>query len=307
MICIYLTEMCIFVKKAAMKHLQREITPIGDEDLFIVMNHPHAKFDYAGHFHSEYEINLVINGRGERIVGDCIEEFEGTDLVMIGPNVPHRWTTGDGSAVMHVVTIQFPKETLDYRILCKKIFHPIRQLCNDAFRGIVFSEPARRQLQAKILDLTGKQGFDSAMAFFGILHTMAQAEGRRFLLDDNFEANTAIRESKSRRINQVISYIQEHFAEEITLAAMADTVGMSESAFSHFFKRKTNRSFIDYLNDIRIGHASKLLYETTHTVSEVCYASGFNNISNFNRIFKRKKGSTPSEYRNSIQSIMTRY
>lgn len=296
-----------FCKKTAMKYLQREITPIGDEDLFIVMNHPNAKFDYTGHFHSEYEINLVINGRGERIVGDNIEKFEGTDLVMIGPNVPHRWTTGDEALIMHVVTIQFPKETLDYQILRKKIFHPIHQLCNDAFRGIVFSEPAKSILQAKILELTGKQGFDSALTFFEILHTMAMTEKRRFLLDDNFEANTAIRESKSRRINQVISYIQKHFTEEITLAAMADTVGMSESAFSHFFKRKTNRSFIDYLNDIRIGYASKLLYETTHTVFEVCYASGFNNISNFNRIFKRKKGCSPSEYRHNIQSIMTRY
>ena len=107
------------------------------------MNHPNAKFDYTGHFHSEYEINLVINGRGERIVGDNIEKFEGTDLVMIGPNVPHRWTTGDEALIMHVVTIQFPKETLDYQILRKKIFHPIHQLCNDAFRGIVFSEPAK--------------------------------------------------------------------------------------------------------------------------------------------------------------------
>ena len=82
---------------------------------------------------------------------------------------------------------------------------------------------------------------------------------------------------------------------------------MSESAFSHFFKKRTNRNFIDYLNDIRIGYASKLLYETTQTVSEICYASGFNNISNFNRIFKRKKGHTPSEYRHNIQSVMSRY
>ena len=101
--------------------------------------------------------------------------------------------------------------------------------------------------------------------------------------------------------------MQEHFRENINLSAVAEDIGMSESAFSHFFKKRTNRSFVDYLNDIRIGHAAKILYETTYTVSEVCYSSGFNNISNFNRIFKKKKGQTPSEYRMNIQKIMTKF
>lgn len=290
-----------------MDRLQREITPIGEEDLFIVMNYHNAKFDYACHFHSEFEINLVINGLGQRIVGDSIEDFKGTDLAIIGPNIPHRWTKTGNGMTTPVVTIQFPKETLDYRILNKKVFHPIRQLCNNAFRGIVFSGSTRTALEKKIKELPGKHGIESALGFFDILHTMATAPEFRFLLDDNREANTAIRESRSRRINYAISYIQDHFAENVTLAHIADNIGMSESAFSHFFKKRTNRNFIDYLNDIRIGHASKLLYETTQTISEICYASGFNNISNFNRIFKRKKGHTPSEYRHNIQSVMSRY
>lgn len=290
-----------------MDRLQREITPIGEEDLFIVMNYHNAKFDYACHFHSEFEINLVINGLGQRIVGDSIEDFKGTDLAIIGPNIPHRWTKTGNGMTTPVVTIQFPKETLDYRILNKKVFHPIRQLCNNAFRGIVFSGSTRTVLEKKIKELPGKHGIESALAFFDILHTMAISSECRFLLDDNREANTAIRESRSRRINYAISYIQDHFSEQVTLTQIAGNIGMSESAFSHFFKKRTNRNFIDYLNDIRIGYASKLLYETTQTVSEICYASGFNNISNFNRIFKRKKGHTPSEYRHNIQSVMSRY
>lgn len=290
-----------------MEYIQREITPIAEEDLFIVMNHPDAKFDYAGHFHSDYEINLILNGKGQRIVGDRIEDFEGADLVMIGPNIPHRWITDDNARQTHVVTIQFHKETLDYQILKKTIFHPITQLCTNSFRGIVFSEKTKAALMDKILQLSGRQGIDSALSFFKILNDLAQDTDHRLLLDDNPEANTAIRESRSRRINYVISHIQEHFADQINLSAIASSIGMSESAFSHFFRKKTNRSFVDYLNDIRIGHASKLLYETSHSISEICYASGFNNISNFNRIFKRKKGQTPSQYRNSIQSIMTKF
>ena len=88
---------------------------------------------------------------------------------------------------------------------------------------------------------------------------------------------------------------------------IADELGMSESAFSHFFKKRTNRSFIDFLNDIRIGNAAKMLYETSNTISEICYASGFNNVSNFNRLFKKKKGQTPTEYRENVQKFMTKF
>lgn len=291
----------------AMDYIQREITPIGDEDLFIVLNHPDAKFDYAGHFHSDYEINLILGGRGCRIVGDRVERFEGADLVMIGPNIPHRWTSDGEEGRTHVVTIQFHKEAFEYPIFGKKIFHPIRQLLCEATRGIVFSAATRRTLTESILALSGRSGIESALEFFRILYLLAVAEGKEFLLADDSRSDAAIRESRSRRINKVIAYIREHFREEISLAVVAESVGMSESAFSHFFKKRTNRRFIDYLNDIRVGHAAKLLYETTHTVSEVCYDSGFNNISNFNRIFKRKKGQTPSEYRRSIQHIMTKF
>lgn len=105
----------------------------------------------------------------------------------------------------------------------------------------------------------------------------------------------------------MIAYIQEHFQEEISLELVASSVGMSESAFSHFFKKRTNRSFIDFLNDIRIGNAAKMLYETSNTISEICYASGFNNVSNFNRLFKKKKGQTPTEYRENVQKFMTKF
>ena len=111
-----------------MEYIQREITPINDEDLFIVLNHPHARFDYAAHFHSDYEINLVLNSRGKRIVGDCVAEYRDLDLVMVGPNIPHRWVSEDDNGNAHVVTIQFHKETLEYPIINKKIFHPVKEL-----------------------------------------------------------------------------------------------------------------------------------------------------------------------------------
>jgi len=281
-----------------MEYIQREITPIGEEDLFIVLNHPHAKFDYAAHFHSDYEINMVINGKGKRIVGDCVAPFSDIDLVMVGPNIPHRWISESDHDEAHVVTIQFHKETLEY---------PIKQLFTDSSYGIEFSQETSLALKDTILNLSHRQGVDSALEFFKILYHLSISENQKLLLAANNERDFAIRESKSRRINKVIAYIQEHFQEEISLELVASSVGMSESAFSHFFKKRTNRSFIDFLNDIRIGNAAKMLYETSNTISEICYASGFNNVSNFNRLFKKKKGQTPTEYKENVQKFMTKF
>jgi AraC-like DNA-binding protein len=290
-----------------MEYIQREITPINDEDLFIVLNHPHARFDYAAHFHSDYEINLVLNSRGKRIVGDCVAEYRDLDLVMVGPNIPHRWVSEDDNGNAHVVTIQFHKETLEYPIINKKIFHPVKELFTNSFYGIEFSDETKVAMKDTLLSLSHKQGVESALEFFRILYLLSVSPDQKFLLEGSSKMDFAIRESKSRRINKVIAYIQEHFREDVMLSAVAESVGMSESAFSHFFRKRTNRSFIDYLNDIRIGHAAKALYETSNTIAEVCYSSGFNNVSNFNRIFKKKKGQTPSEYRMNIQKIMTKF
>jgi AraC-like DNA-binding protein len=290
-----------------MEYVQREITPIGDEDLFIVLNHPHARFDYTVHFHSDFEINMVINAKGKRIVGDCVTQYEGIDLVMIGPNIPHRWTCDNDDGNAHVVTIQFHKETLEYPVINKKIFHSIKQLFTNAFYGIEFSYETKLSMKNRLLNLSHKQGLDSALEFFKILYLLSVSPNQHFLLEANSLLDFAIRESKSRRINKAIAYMQEHFQEDITLSVVAENAGMSGSAFSHFFKKRTKRSFVDYLNDIRIGHAAKMLYETTNTIAEVCYHSGFNNISNFNRIFKKKKRQTPSEYRNDIQKVMMKF
>jgi len=288
-----------------MENLQREITPLEDGDLFIVLNHPNAKFDYSGHFHSDYEINFVVNGAGKRIIGDYITNYGTLDLLLIGPNIPHRWISNSPNA--HVVTIQFRKEIIDYPIINTHVFRQIKELFSNSTYGIEFSSETKELLKETILNLPNKQGFESALEFFRLLYNLSISPNQKFLLTEDIRVNFIEKETRSRRINKVIAYIQEHFHEEIKLQYVATSIGMSESAFSHFFKLKTNRSFIDYLNDIRIAYSAKLLFETSNSISEICYASGFNNISNFNRIFKRKKMQTPSEYRQNIQKVMVKF
>ena len=150
--------------------------------------------------------------------------------------------------------------------------------------------------------------YDAESATYNMLH----ADGTPQLDANNgqqaaFDNDSILRDSKSRRIAKINEYINNNYMNPIKLCDIAQLVSMSDSALSHFFKKRTNRNIVDYINDIRISNATKMLFETTNSISEIAFLCGFNNISNFNRIFKKNKGKTPSEYRESIQKIMIKY
>ncbi|MCI1778977.1 MAG: AraC family transcriptional regulator [Bacteroidales bacterium] len=288
-----------------MESFQKEITPVSPDDLFIVLDHPDADFNYPVHYHSEYEINLVLNSYGERIVGDSKESFDHMDLVMIGPDLPHAWR---GKVVKgnHVITIQFANDLLNFEILKKNQFNPVKKLLVDSRRGLVFPPEVARSVGRQILKLTRMQGFHTTLQFFSILNELALAD-RTVLISNQFDTFSTKSGAKSRRITKVCDYVEAHISEEIRLREVSDLVNMSESAFSHFFRKKTNTTFISYVNNIRIGKACQLLSNTTMTISEICFACGFNNQANFIRIFRKNKGDTPGAYRNYIQQILLKY
>jgi AraC-like DNA-binding protein len=291
--------------KNTQKEIQREITPLSDDDLFIVLNHPSAKFDYPVHYHSDYEINLVIDTYGRRVIGDSEEEFSNLDLVMIGPNIPHAWH-GEIVEGNHVVTIQFSEKLLNFPILEKRLFNQLRELLFEAQRGITFSEKTQMEIKEKILKLTKMQGFQTVLEFFSILHELS-ISNRKVLMSNRYDTESLVRISKSRRIAKVCDYIENNYINQIKMSEVAELVNMSESAFSHFFKKKTRCTFIDYVINLRIARACQMLSETTHSIAEICYLCGFNNLSNFIRIFKKKKGNTPSEYRTIIEQMLIKY
>jgi AraC-like DNA-binding protein len=289
-----------------MSTIVREITPLKSEDLFILLNNKQAKFDYQIHFHSDYELNMVCNTSGKRIVGDSVEQFFDFDMILIGSNLPHVWkapTTED----THVITIQFHDQILNSFLMGKRLFSPIRDMLERSLRGLDFSEETKLRVKDKIFSLSQSHGFNTALDFFSILYELATSQGQRNLASSTYDTSNVIKETKSRRIAKVCSYIEGNYKDEIKLSDVAGLIGMSDSAFSHFFKKRTNRSFVSYLNDVRIGHATKMLFETTHSVSEIAFMCGFYNISNFNRIFKKSKGQTPSDYRASIQKVLTKF
>jgi AraC-like DNA-binding protein len=288
-----------------MNDIQKEITPISAEDLFIVLNHPNADFDYPVHYHSDYEINLVLNDKGKRIIGDSIELFDELDLVMIGPNLSHAWR-GEIIKGNHVITIQFSDQILNFPMLQKRMFTSIKQLLIESQRGLIFSAETKLQIKEKILQLTKMQGFHTVLEFLSILYDLSIAD-RHVLVSNIFDTKDTIRTSKSRRIAKVCDYLEKNLEENIKLSDVSSLVNMSDSAFSHFFKKKTNCTFIDYITNLRIARACQMLSETSNTVAEICYSSGFNNLSNFIRIFKKKKAMTPNEYRLFLKQMLIKY
>ena len=287
-----------------MSRIIREITPISDDDFFVVLNHFNAKFDFPVHYHPEYEINLVLNSGGNRIIGDSIVEYGSIDMVLTGPNLPHAWAGIEKFKEAHVTTIQFQSDFLSEKALNRKITLPIKELLEKARRGVHFSQETTNTIVTKFEKLSSSQGFDSLLEFLSLLYDLSISRNQKILASASYTGH--FDQSKSRRIQKVTDYIQSNLHQNIKIKEVADLVNMSETAFSHFFKKRTQRSFSDYMTDIRLGYAARLLVESEKNITEICYDSGFNNISNFNRSFKKKIGYTPSDFR-SQQMLITKH
>jgi AraC-like DNA-binding protein len=278
----------------------KEITPLTNSDCFTIFERKKRDFDFPLHYHEEMELNFISNASGaRRVVGDHIEEIGDAELVLIGPNLPHVWETHklDGKEI-HEVTIQFHKDLFDEKFLRRNQLRVIRELFEKAKCGILFSSETIQQVGPRIIKLNKKYGFDSVLELMSILHDLSSSRNMRSLSDSTF--SNAEFSYNSRRVEKVMEYLNLNFDKNVTLAEAAKIASMTEVSFSRFFKSRTGISFIDSLTEIRLGHASRKLIDTTEAIAEVAYNCGFNNISNFNRIFKKKKGCTPKEFRENL-------
>lgn len=278
-----------------------EIPPISPQDCFVVFDRYKREFCYPVHIHQEYELNLVCGARGAtRIVGDSIREIGALDLVLItGSYLEHAWLNGNYAcdADVHEVCIQFSPELFEKGFIDKKQFHPIRRMFEYAQRGIAFSEQTivRAEPYFERLVSSGER-FASVLHFLALLNFLA-CEGDYQILAQR-SVSTEPDNYNSPRIRKVMQFLNENYRRDIPLAEVTALVNMSEPTFRRFIKQHTGKSFVTLLNDIRLGAASRLLIESpTKNISEVAYMSGFNNLSNFNRIFRRCKGMTPRDFK----------
>ena len=278
--------------------LLREITPLTRNDCFTILSRVKSGFDFPLHYHEEFELNFIQNAKAaRRVIGDHMEDIEELELVLVGPNLQHGWFTHKcQSTEITEITIQFHRELLDDKFLHRNQMSYIRSMFEHSLRGILFSKETIQAIKPRLEQLPQKHGFESVLELLSILHDLSTSRNIRSLSDISFRKNETISYT-SRRIDKVMEYLNNNFEKQVTLLEVAKLAAMTEVAFSRFFKLRTGKTFIDTLNEIRLGHATRMLIDTTHGISEVAYRCGFNNMSNFNRIFKKKKECTPKEFR----------
>ena len=283
--------------------LIREITPLTQNDCFTIFSRTKTSFDFPLHYHEEFELNFIQNAKGaKRMIGDHVEEIDDLELILVGPNLQHGWFTNKckESAIIEI-TIQFHKDLFHDKFLQRNQMAYMKNMFERSLRGIMFSKETILSIMPRLVDLPQKNGFDSVLELTSILHNLSISSHIRTLSDTTFN-NIDTLSYNSRRIENTMTYINNNFEKNIKLTDAAKVATMSEVAFCRFFKLRTGKTFIDTLNEVRIGHASRMLMDTTHSINEIAYRCGFNNISNFNRIFKKKKECTPKEFRHSYNA-----
>ena len=281
------------------RRVMHEITPLMGRDVLYIADRRKKEFTYPIHNHEVFELNFVEHAAGvRRIIGDSSEVIGDYDLVLItSPQLEHVWEQNTcTSEDIREITIQFDFGMVEDSIFGRNPFLSIRKMMNEARKGLCFPLSAIMSVYKELDTLSSiKDGFYAVMQFMTILYELSRCEGARTLASSSF-AKVAVEDS-SRRIFKVKNYINENYMDELRLAQLAEIAGMSASAFSRFFKQHTGRNLSDYIIDIRLGYATRKLVDTSRSISEISFECGFNNLSNFNRIFKKKKGCSPSEFR----------
>lgn len=281
-----------------MSEVISEITRLTDKDCYHLVERHKKQHTYPLHRHGEMELNFVENCSGNRrIIGDSIEVIDCYDLVLMGGGLEHTWEQYEcQSNDIREVTIHFSRDLFSDTFLSKTHIKPLHDLIQRADVGVAFGMKAIMHNYDRLNELVNMEpGFYSVMKFIELMYELSLTSDYRLLSTSAF-AHTMMT-TDSRRVQKVKDYIDANFKDDIRLQVLADLANMTPTAFSRFFKLRTAKSISEYIIDVRLGHAARMLADSTMAVVEICYRCGFNNISNFNRIFKRKKGLTPTEFR----------
>lgn len=252
--------------------------------------------------HINFEIALLENCSGKRFIGDHIQDFEGTELVLLGSYLPHCWQyykTIDPRIQPQAIVIHFFPDFLGKQLLEKPEAKNLNELFDKAAKGVSFSGETISSAKMLMQQMLFETGLGRAALMLRLLDILAESRNSTVLSSPCF--NIVESSGEAQKINKVFDYIFRNFKQDISLQDVADILPMSPAAFCRFFKSKTNRTLIDFVKEVRIGHAAKLLLEGRHNVTEACYESGYNSISNFNKHFKEVKGMSPREFMKPYQ------
>ena len=258
-------------------------------------------FDFHWHYHPEFELTLIEKGQGTRLVGDHTASFTDMDLVLLGSNLPHTWVSESEKEGQSAIVIQF-SPTLFSDVQFNSIeFLSIKKLFGRSSRGLFFNRCISEKIFPKILELLNANGLYKLTLLWLLLDTLSQYHEAIPLTSPMYQALKG--KSAENPIDIVCQYIHEHFMNKITLDEIAKLAGLTPTSFCRFFKKMTGMTFIEYLNELRVSRAQKLLLESQLNINEVAFQAGFESITHFNRIFLRKNKISPRIYRNQVQAI----
>ncbi|PCJ98721.1 MAG: AraC family transcriptional regulator [Flavobacteriaceae bacterium] len=268
---------------------------------FVVEALEQPNFDPNLHFHSEYQIFLVLKGSGTRMIGDSVKPFKEGDLVFIGPDLPHLWRSDNEGLNVEKkswskgIVIYFHEDFISESLMGKEELIKLKQLFHKSLRGIEVTGGTAKIIRKMMVGLLKIEGFESVLKLFKILNYLSLSDKLKLLASSGY--TNSLKDGDTDRMNKVQDYVMGNFKHKISIREVASIANLTPTSFSRYFKIHANKTFSEFLSEIRIGNACKLLIEEQMNITQACYESGFQTISNFNKQFKMITHRTPTAYK----------
>lgn len=255
------------------------------------------------HYHNAYEMTYMLKSNGRRVIGDNIEKFTDGDLTLMAPHLPHiSYTDKDCNLSqdnhVHALVVYFNPDWLTETYFNSPELIKVRDLFENLKRGIKIFGQTKRKVVKSIFRLKNSHGLERIITLLDILVVISKSEEYAYLASEGYMHLS--NQNGLNRIDEVYRYVKENFKDKIALEHIASISNMTPTAFCKYFKKRTQKTFSNFVNEIRIGYACKLLCEENMNISQICYESGFNNLPNFNKNFKRYNNMIPSAYKSFL-------
>jgi len=288
-----------------MKALQTEITNTLHSYIAVIeRDEPYSKAPF--HYHPELELVFIQEGYGKRIIGDKLDYFSAGDMVFLGSNLPHVWLSdevfykGFANLRAKAIVVYFNKEVFSKNFYELKESNKINELFKKAGRGMKIVGKTQKMVADKMQKLTRKKGFDRIIGLLDILNMLSTSAEIEYIAHESYSG--MVLQSKSDRLADVYKYINANYFNDISLEDISKIANLTPTAFCRLFKQRTNRHFVEYLNEVRISNACRFLLETNLNISEIAFQCGYKTLSNFNKIFKKTTALSPKEYRQKTEA-----
>ena len=278
--------------------LEKSIENLNQSYLVKTLKEPF--FDPNWHFHPHYQLFTVIKGTGTRFIGDDIRHFNIGDTVFLAPNMPHLWRSDreyfekDSQLMTEGIVVYFKEDFLGSEFFEKSEMYDIKTLLKKSERGLDLTGQLKEELVNDLKNLPVDSGFQGIIKILSILDKLSKSTDYQYIASTTYSNTHKI--SETERMRLVHEYVLKHFKENINLSTVASLSNMTDAAFCRYFKSRTNKTFSDFVKEIRIGNACKMLQDENKSISQTCYESGYNTVSNFNNQFKSLKGVSPKQY-----------